>query len=57
MVMDPFVGIGSSALACAELGVSFIGFEIDAGYLEVAKTRLQNLDLRKAAVVKSCPAR
>jgi site-specific DNA-methyltransferase (adenine-specific) len=56
LVMDPFAGIGSSALACAALGVPFIGFEIDASYLETAKSRLQNLDLRKAAVVKSSPA-
>lgn len=57
LVMDPFAGIGSSAIACAELGVPFIGFEIDTGYLDAAKTRLQNLDLRKAPVVKSLPAR
>jgi len=57
LVMDPFAGIGSSALACAELGVPFIGFEIDSIYLDAAKESLQNLDLRKAPVVKSFPAR
>jgi site-specific DNA-methyltransferase (adenine-specific) len=57
VVMDPFAGIGSSAIACAELGVPFIGFEIDTSYIDAAKHRLQNLDLRKAPVVKSFPAR
>lgn len=32
LVMDPFVGIGSSAIACHRLGVQFIGFEIAEDY-------------------------
>jgi site-specific DNA-methyltransferase (adenine-specific) len=31
-VVDPFVGIGHTALACLELGVDFVGFEIDPDY-------------------------
>ena len=38
--MDPFLGIGSSALAAARLGVSFIGFELDEGYFAEAVARL-----------------
>jgi site-specific DNA-methyltransferase (adenine-specific) len=38
--MDPFLGIGSTALASAKLGVSFIGFEIDKKYLNESLTRL-----------------
>ena len=34
VVMDPFLGIGSTAIASNKLGVSFIGFEIDKGYME-----------------------
>jgi site-specific DNA-methyltransferase (adenine-specific) len=34
LVMDPFMGTGSTALACLHLGVSFVGFEIDAQYFE-----------------------
>ena len=39
--MDPFTGLGSTAIACARLGVDFIGCEIDRAYLEeaVARTR------------------
>ena len=28
VAMDPFTGLGSTAVACARLGVSFIGAEI-----------------------------
>ena len=36
LVCDPFLGIGNSAVACARLGVAFVGFEIDADYLATA---------------------
>jgi site-specific DNA-methyltransferase (adenine-specific) len=41
VVADPFLGLGSTAVACAQLGVSFIGIEMDAGYLDeaIARTR------------------
>ena len=34
LVMDPFTGIGSSAVAAARLGVKFVGFEVDKEYFE-----------------------
>jgi site-specific DNA-methyltransferase (adenine-specific) len=40
IVMDPFLGIGASALAAARLGVSLVGFEIDESYLEETVSRL-----------------
>jgi site-specific DNA-methyltransferase (adenine-specific) len=40
LVADPFVGIGSTALAAKKLGVSFVGFEIDKAYLDEAIARL-----------------
>jgi site-specific DNA-methyltransferase (adenine-specific) len=41
LVVDPFLGLGSTAVACAQLGVSFVGIEMDEGYLEdaIARTR------------------
>ncbi|MEO8680432.1 MAG: site-specific DNA-methyltransferase [Vicinamibacterales bacterium] len=41
LVADPFLGLGSTAVACAELGVNFIGVELDQHYLDeaVARTR------------------
>jgi len=38
-VLDPFMGIGSTAVACAQLGVECVGFEIDPEYCEVARAR------------------
>jgi site-specific DNA-methyltransferase (adenine-specific) len=40
-VADPFLGLGSTAVACAQLGVNFIGIEMDERYLEesVERTR------------------
>jgi site-specific DNA-methyltransferase (adenine-specific) len=41
VVADPFMGLGSTAVACAQLNLSFIGIEMDEGYLldAVARTR------------------
>jgi site-specific DNA-methyltransferase (adenine-specific) len=40
-VVDPFLGLGSSAVAAAQLGVDFIGVEIDELYLKEAIQRTQ----------------
>jgi len=40
VVLDPFMGIGTTAVACVELGVQFIGFDIDPSYVEIANERL-----------------
>jgi site-specific DNA-methyltransferase (adenine-specific) len=43
-VLDPFMGIGNTAIACLNLGIDFIGFEIDESYVETAKQqKMQNL--------------
>jgi site-specific DNA-methyltransferase (adenine-specific) len=39
VAMDPFLGLGSSAVAAAELGIDFIGIEIDKHYLTEAIDR------------------
>ena len=36
--MDPFLGLGSSAVAAARLDVDFIGVEIDGDYLAEASS-------------------
>jgi site-specific DNA-methyltransferase (adenine-specific) len=36
LAVDPFVGIGPSAVAAARLGVPFVGFDLDVEYLEIA---------------------
>jgi len=39
LVLDPFLGLGSTAVACARLGVNFVGVELDRDYLREAVTR------------------
>ena len=39
LVMDPFLGLGSTAVACAQLGLDFIGVEMDRQYLAEAVER------------------
>jgi site-specific DNA-methyltransferase (adenine-specific) len=41
LVLDPFTGLGSSAIACARLGLDFIGIDLDRGYLDEAIARTQ----------------
>ncbi len=42
LVLDPFMGTGSTALACQKLGVDYIGFEIDKTYVALAQKDLLN---------------
>ena len=44
LVYDPFMGIGTTALACIKLGVNYMGTEIDADYIKVA---LEDIEKRK----------
>ena len=39
LVVDPFLGLGSTAVACARLRVNFIGIELDEHYLREAVER------------------
>jgi site-specific DNA-methyltransferase (adenine-specific) len=40
VVLDTFMGTGSSAVACKELGCKYIGMELEPEYVEKAKQRL-----------------
>lgn len=46
LVLDPFIGLGSTAIACVKLGIDWIGFEIDEYYASIAEKRIKETLLR-----------
>ena len=42
-VLDPFLGSGTTALACQNLNRNFAGIEIEQKYIEIAESRLQKI--------------
>lgn len=45
-VLDPFMGLGTTGVACVQTGRKFIGIEIDPGYFEIARKRIQEAQLQ-----------
>ena len=43
IIIDPFMGSGTTALAAKKLGVNYVGFEIVQHYVTVAQERLIKL--------------
>lgn len=42
VVLDCFMGSGTTGVACKELNRDFIGIELDEKYFEIAKNRIEN---------------
>ena len=42
VVLDLFMGSGTTGVACKELNRDFIGFELDKKYFEISKKRIEN---------------
>lgn len=40
-VIDPFMGSGTTGVACVNLGVDFIGIEMDPNYFKIAEQRVR----------------
>jgi site-specific DNA-methyltransferase (adenine-specific) len=40
LVLDPFMGSGSTLVAAARLGRRYAGYDLDAGYVEMARARV-----------------
>lgn len=45
LVLDCFMGSGTTAVAAKKLNRNFIGYEIQEKYIEIAKRRLKQVDL------------
>ena len=46
-VLDPFMGVGSTGVACKELGRNFIGVELDKQYFDIAESRINNVETKE----------
>lgn len=44
-ILDPFLGSGSTAIACRQLSRNFIGIEINPDYCKIAEDRLAQTEL------------
>lgn len=42
LVLDPFVGVGATAIACKELDRQYVGVELDEHYYNIAVNRIDN---------------
>ena len=43
-VLDPFMGSGSTGIACKQLNRNFIGIELDDKYFNIAEKRIKDID-------------
>jgi len=41
-ILDPFMGSGTTGVACVKLGRKFIGIELDEGYFDIACKRIRD---------------
>lgn len=54
LIIDPFMGSGTTGVACKELGRDFIGFEIDDKYFNIAKDRLNGFNQKGVMDLFTC---
>ena len=47
VVLDPFVGSGTTAVAAKRLGRKFIGIDINSEYIEIAQRRLEDVGMEE----------
>jgi DNA modification methylase len=43
IVLDPFMGSGTTGIACRKLNYGFIGIELEADYITIAKARIDSI--------------
>jgi len=53
IVFDPFMGSGTTGVACVRMGRKFIGIEIEEKYVSIAKKRIL-AEVDKTALIDNC---
>ena len=53
VVLDPFIGSGTTAIAAARLGRTYVGIDILEDYVELARKRLSEIQIRLPLVAES----
>ncbi len=51
VVLDPFIGSGTTAIACLKTNRHFVGYDVEKQYVELANRRIQN-EMRQIAAQK-----
>lgn len=46
IILDPFMGSGTTAVACKQLNRNFIGIELEQKYIDIANERLKNENIQ-----------
>ena len=41
VVLDPYMGSGTTGVAAVKMGLKFVGIELDAGHFDTAKRRIE----------------
>lgn len=56
LVCDPFMGSGTTGVACAKLGREFIGIEIEPKYFDIACRRIEEAYRQPDMLIERAPA-
>lgn len=56
LVLDPFLGSGTTAVVCAEEGIACLGIEQDAASVKIARARIRAAERACAALPAAAPA-
>ena len=43
IVLDPFMGSGTTGIACRKLNYGFIGIELEEDYITIAQARIDSI--------------
>lgn len=54
-ILDPYMGSGTTGVACVKLGRSFVGIEIDESYFDIACRRIADAVARPDMFIEAAP--